>query len=104
MPAYLPNTNLTSLSIGRKIYAYAQGYHGQLIEAQGRLQDAGNHKDVYYSNGQTSIGPTTRFRDKQIQPQSPKMFTPLAAASLGEDRVSIPPFPKGVLRLKLGSI
>jgi len=92
MPEYLPNTSLTSMSIGPRIFAYAQGYHGQLIEAQGRLNNSGEHRDVYYANGQTSIGPTTRWRDKVLQPHAPKMFTPLAAASLQDTRASIPPF------------
>jgi hypothetical protein len=89
MPTYLPNTSLTSLSIGSRIYAYAQGYHGELIEAQGRLHTSKKFDNVYYSNGQTSIGPTTRWRDGEIQPSAPKMFTPLAAASIGDTRVII---------------
>ena len=91
MPHYIQNTSLTSLSIGDKIFAYAQGYHGQLIEAQGRLQDSAKAKRVFYANGQTSIGLTTRWRDKELQDGAPKMFTPLAAASLGETRVSACP-------------
>lgn len=89
MPAYLPNTSLTSLSIGPRIFSYAQGYHGELIEAQGRLDQSDQFKDVYYANGQTSIGPTTRWRNKKLQPHAPKMFTPLAAASLDDTRVVI---------------
>jgi hypothetical protein len=91
MPTYLPNTSLTALSIGPRIFAYAQGYHGELIEAQGRLESSDGLDDVYYSNGQTSIGPTTRFRNGKIQPNGPKMFTPIAAASLGDTRVSTSP-------------
>ena len=91
MPTYLQNTSLTSLAIGPRIFAYAQGYHGELIEAQGRLENSGELENVYYSNGQTSIGPTTRWRNGKIQPRAPKMFTPIAAASLGDTRVSTSP-------------
>jgi hypothetical protein len=91
MSTYLPNTSLTSLSVGPRIFAYAQGYHGNLIEFQGRLQTSKKFENFYYSNGHTSIGPTARWRHGEIQPTAPKMFTPLAAASLEDTRASISP-------------
>ena len=96
MSPYLPNTNLTSLSIGSKIYCYAQSYHGALIELEGRIDTTKKHNDVYFRENQTNIGMTVRYRDDddddndEAPPSDvPKMFTPLAAASLGNTRVSI---------------
>lgn len=80
------------MSIGPRIFSYAQGYHGELIEAHGRLNTVDGLEDVYFANGQTMIGPTTRWRDKKLQPHAPKMFTPLAAASLGDTRVDMHSF------------
>ncbi|KAH0562957.1 hypothetical protein GP486_002480 [Trichoglossum hirsutum] len=88
MSNYLPNTSLTTLSIGSKIYAYSQTFHGQLREVQGRLQTEKNR--IYYSEGYTTISPTARWRDPpDIEPGAPKMFTPLAAASIAETRYLI---------------
>ena len=101
MSPYLPNTFLTSLSSGSKVYCYAQAYHGALIELEGRIDTTKTHNDVYIRGNQTNIGMTVRYRqddgDEDEAPASdaPKMFTPLAAASLGNTRVSVsfPPHP-----------
>ena len=102
MSPYLPNTNLTSLSCGNKVYCYCQSYHGALIELEGRIDSNKRHNDLYIRENQTSIGMTVRYRDDEGDdddeaPDSdvPKMFTPLTAASLGNTRVSVsvPPYP-----------
>ena len=88
MPSYLPNTALTSIAVGLKIYAYAQEYHGALLEARGQLQDNDGKSNVYYAGGRNSIGVTTRWRAKKLQTGAPKLFTPLAAAAIGNIRAS----------------
>lgn len=102
MSPYLPNTYLTSLSSGSKVYCYAQSYHGALIELEGRIDTTKRHSDVYIRENQTNIGMTVRYRqdddddaDEGPASHAPKMFTPLAAASLGNTRVSVsfPPHP-----------
>jgi hypothetical protein len=97
MSPFLPNTNLTSLSIGSKVYCYAQSYHGALIELEGRIDTNKHHNDVYIRENQTHIGMTVRYRDDDDDDEEedtpsdvPKMFTPLAAASLGQARVRFP--------------
>lgn len=93
MPSYLPNSNITSLSIGSNIYCYVQSYHGALIELGGKLATTKRHANVYSRDNQTDIGLTVRYRgddnedEEDIPPYAPKMFTPLAAASLGKTRV-----------------
>ena len=103
MSPYLPNTYLTSLSTGSKVFCYAQSYHGTLIELEGRIDTTKKHNDVYIRENQTNIGMTVRYRqdddddddDAALESHVPKMFTPLAAASLGKTRVSVslPPHP-----------
>lgn len=93
MGPFLPNTNITSLSIGSNIYCYVQGYHGTLIELGGQIATNKKHTNVYSRDNQTHIGLTVRYReddnedDEHIASHAPKMFTPLAAASLGKIRV-----------------
>jgi hypothetical protein len=95
MPGFLPNTNTTSLSIGSKIYCYVQAYNGALIELGGEIATNKKHANVYYRDNQLNIGLTVRYRgddgedDTDIPSHVPKMFTPLAAASLGKTRYLI---------------
>jgi len=90
MPTYLPNTSLTSMSIGSKIFSYAQDYHGALMEAEGRLVSTKKYSNVYSRGNQAIIGITARWRDEDgeniLQDKAPKMFTPLATASIGQTR------------------
>lgn len=94
MPSYLPNTNITSLSIGSNIYCYVQSYHGGLVELGGQLATTKKYTNVYSRDNQTHIGLTVRYREddnedeEDVPSYAPKMFTPLAAASLGKTRVS----------------
>jgi hypothetical protein len=67
-----------------------------LIELEGRIDTTKRHSDVYIRENQTSIGMTVRYRedkgdgdDEAPASDVPKMFTPLAAASLGNTRVSV---------------
>src|SRR5437773_1580498 len=93
MPSYLPNSNITSLSIGSNIYCYVQSYHGTLIELKGQIETTHRHVNVYSRDNLTEIGLTVRYRedddedDKDIPSHVPKMFTPLAAASIEKTRV-----------------
>lgn len=93
MAPFLPNTNITSLSIGSNIYCYVQSYHGALIELTGNIATTKRHANVYSRDNQTNIGLTVRYRDDDDENEEdtpshvPKMFTPLAAASLGKTRV-----------------
>lgn len=93
MSPYLPNTNITSLSVESNIYCYVQSYHGELIELGGRIATTKRYSNVYVRDNQTNIGLTVRYReeddedDEEVDSHAPKMFTPLAAASLGKTRV-----------------
>jgi hypothetical protein len=95
MAPYLPNTNITSLSIGSNIYCYVQSYHGALIELGGQIATTKRHANVYSRDNQTVIGLTVRYREdddedeEDVVSYAPKMFTPLAAASLGKTRVFV---------------
>ena len=93
MSPYLPNSNITSLSVGSNIYCYVQAYHGTLVELGGQIATTKRHANVYLRDNQTHIGLTVRYREdddedtEDIPSHVPKMFTPLAAASLGKTRV-----------------
>ncbi|KJK74992.1 hypothetical protein H634G_09627 [Metarhizium anisopliae BRIP 53293] len=95
MSPFLPNTNITSLSIGSNIYCYVQSYHGELMELRGRISTTKKYANVYSRDDQTNIGLTVRYREEddedeeEIESHAPKMFTPLAAASLGTTRYLI---------------
>jgi hypothetical protein len=95
MSPYLPNSNITSLSIGSNIYCYVQAYHGALVELGGQIATTRKHANVYSRDNQTNIGLTVRYREEddddeeEIPSHAPKMFTPLAAASLGNTRYLI---------------
>ena len=93
MSPYLPNSNITSLSVGSNIYCYVQSYHGALIELGGQIATTKRYANVYSRDNQVNIGLTVRYREEDnedeedIPSHAPKMFTPLAAASLGKTRV-----------------
>jgi hypothetical protein len=95
MSPYLPNSNITSLSVGSNVYCYIQSYHGALIELGGQIATTKRHSNVYFRDNQTHIGQTVRYREdddedvEDIPSHAPKMFTPLAAASLGNTRYLI---------------
>lgn len=80
---YLPDTSITSMAKGGKdVYAYVQIMSGALVECQGTVDD------VYIFDQNNHV--LSRYRNKQIVPDAPKLFTPLAAAYLGDDRVGHP--------------
>lgn len=87
MPALFPNTALASMTLGSDVYTYAQAEEGFLIEALGRLENGDNTSDTYSYSHQSNIGLTIRFRNGEVTETAPKLFTPLAANPLRQDRV-----------------
>lgn len=63
------------------------------MELRGRISTTKKYANVYSRDDQTNIGLTVRYREEddedeeEIESHAPKMFTPLAAASLGTTRV-----------------
>lgn len=73
---YLPDTAITTLSIGSNIYTYAQKYEGFLTECRGELQNG-----KYSYEGQADV--LARYSGQAVRAKAPKLFTPLAAAYIG---------------------
>ncbi|RYP20745.1 hypothetical protein DL765_002625 [Monosporascus sp. GIB2] len=82
---YLPDTGITSMAVdGKLVYAYVQIMNGALVECEGSLD--GNPELYVFEQHNHVMG---RFRDKRPLDDAPKLFTPLAAAYLGDARVGV---------------
>ncbi|KAI1170076.1 hypothetical protein F4777DRAFT_595574 [Nemania sp. FL0916] len=90
MPHYLPDTALTTLSVGNNVYTYAQTYDGILVECQGQLKDVTDRttrqvfRTTYSYRKQFEV--LARYEDDEVPAGAPKLFTPLAAAYILSDR------------------
>jgi len=86
MDYYLPDTDIASVARnGKDVFLYAQAMYGELVECQGVLQDSSG---LYIYRRRSDI--VSRYERKQVSPGAPKLFTPLAAAILGDSRVGHP--------------
>ena len=84
MVHYLPDTALTTLSMGLDVYTYAQDVDGVLIECRGKLKIVRGKPDIYSFTLATPIFP--RYEDDLVLTGAPKWFTPLAAAHIQSNR------------------
>ncbi|KAF2179313.1 hypothetical protein K469DRAFT_596531 [Zopfia rhizophila CBS 207.26] len=79
---YLPDTAITSMAVdGKAVYAYVQIMSGALVECEGSLD---GNPELYIFEQHNHV--MARFRDKKPLDDAPKLFTPLAAAYLGDAR------------------
>ncbi|PUU72515.1 hypothetical protein B9Z19DRAFT_1009408 [Tuber borchii] len=78
MGSFLPDTSLTSLVTGNKIYTYAQTQSGSLLELEGNLERIDAPVDTYSYDRSTRV--VRRYQNDRITNNAPKFFTPLAAA------------------------
>jgi len=78
MGSFLPDTALTSLVAGSKIYTYAQTESGSLLELEGNLERIDAPVDTYSYDRSTRV--VRRYQNDRITNNAPKLFTPLAAA------------------------
>jgi hypothetical protein len=78
MVQYLPDTALTSMVMGNKIYTYAQTYSGSVIELRGNLERIEAPVDTYSYDRSNIV--VRRYHNNKRTPNHPKFFTPLAAA------------------------
>ncbi|KAI0195867.1 hypothetical protein F4808DRAFT_464114 [Astrocystis sublimbata] len=84
MSPYLPDTALTTLSVGKDVYTYAQTDEGVLIECRGQLKTVRGTPDLYSYSFQNHV--LARYEDDEVASGAPKLFTPLAAAYIGSHR------------------
>jgi hypothetical protein len=84
---YLPDTDLASVIIDKKVFAYAQNYDGVLVECEGQLKTVRGATDVFSFQRHNHI--ISRYDEDTVEPGGPKLFTPLTAANIGNTKASV---------------
>jgi hypothetical protein len=83
MDYYLPDTDMAAVARNDRVFLYAQALGGELVENRGECT-TGN----YQYRSRSDVVP--RYAGNNPIPGAPKLFTPLAAAFLGNARVGHP--------------
>jgi hypothetical protein len=73
----LPDSSITSMVMGNDVFVYAQTYEGDIYQFVGNVENSSE----FYSSRRKSNVIIERLKGRNLNPNAPKLFTPIAAVS-----------------------